>query len=86
MPDVDSDRTLAFGYDPASGVLTAEGHAASSGGGPTHLALGAAGGPLAPGWAAAHEGSGPHQREKGPHAHGVTVDSSGRWADPPYPD
>ncbi|MFC6436671.1 lactonase family protein [Novosphingobium resinovorum] len=91
---------LAFGYDPASGALTAEGRAASGGGGPTHLALGAAGrqvfvanygsgqvaaipvaadGSLSPGWVAAHEGSGPHRRQKGPHAHGVTVDPSGRW-------
>lgn len=26
-----------------------------------------------------HTGSGPHKRQKGPHAHGVTVDPSGRW-------
>lgn len=28
---------------------------------------------------AVHEGSGPHRRQKGPHAHGVTVDPSGRY-------
>lgn len=26
-----------------------------------------------------HQGSGPHKRQKGPHAHGVTVDPTGRW-------
>ncbi|WP_395390985.1 lactonase family protein [Novosphingobium sp. BL-8A] len=26
-----------------------------------------------------HLGSGPHKRQKGPHAHGVTLDPSGRW-------
>lgn len=26
-----------------------------------------------------HQGSGPHKRQKGPHAHGVTLDPTGRW-------
>lgn len=28
---------------------------------------------------ASHEGSGPHRRQKGPHAHGVTLDPSGQY-------
>lgn len=33
----------------------------------------------APSSIAMHEGSGPHRRQKGPHAHGVTLDPSGRY-------
>lgn len=93
---------FAFSYDQQTGMLRANGQGASGGGGPTHLALSAAGETLfvanygtgqvaaisvgndgrlatAPTSIAAHSGTGPNRRQKGPHAHGVTLDPSGRY-------
>lgn len=71
------NRQSSGGTSPCHLSVTADGRfvaAASYGSGTVCLLPVAADGSLLPGQTVQHEGSGPHARQKGPHAHSITPD------------